>query len=123
MQRLTQLLQVIVALGLLNVWLLRFLQASAYRGGSAHNMRQEFAAYGLPPWSLYAVGALKIGAAAALLAGLWFPVLVAPAALLLCALMLSAVGMHLKIHDPLKKSAPALAMFAACLTISIVVLS
>ena len=38
-------------------------------------------------------------------------------------LLLGAVAMHLKIHDPSKKSAPALAMFAACLTISIAVLS
>lgn len=123
MQRLTQVLQVVVALGLLNVWLLRFFQATAYRGGNAQNMREEFAAYGLPPWSPYAVGALKVGAAAALLAGLWFAVLVAPAALLLCGLMTGALAMHLKIKDPLKKSAPALAMLAASLAISILALT
>jgi hypothetical protein len=123
MQRLTQILQVIVALGLLNVWLLRFQESTAYRGGRAHNLREEFVAYGLPSWSLYAVGGLKLGAAAALLAGLWLPALVAPAALLLCLLMLGALYMHLKINDSMKKSIPALGMLAACLTISIAVLA
>ena len=41
-------LQVIVGLGLLNVWLLRFGKATPYRGSSAETMHQEFAVYGLP---------------------------------------------------------------------------
>jgi len=117
MNTVVMVLQVIVALGLLNVWLLRFNQATKYRGGRASTMLEEFAAYGLPPWFTYAIGALKVGTALALLAGLWRPALVFPAAALLCVLMVGALAMHAKIRDPLSKSVPALAMLAIALTI------
>lgn len=110
MTTLLSILQVVVALGLLNVWLLRSRSSTAYRGGDAGSIQQEFQVYGLPPWSTYIVGTLKIAAALCLLAGLWLHVLVLPAALLLCVLMLGALAMHLKVHDPLRKSLPALAM-------------
>ena len=63
-------LQVIVGLGLLNVWLVRARTATAYRGGSAQSLKDEFATYGLPDWTFYAVGALKVGSAVLLIAGL-----------------------------------------------------
>ena len=110
-------LQVTAALGLLNVWLLRFNQRTAYRGGTAGSMLEEFAAYGLPRWSAYVVGALKVGAALALLAGIWLPVVVLPAAALVCVLMLGALAMHAKIRDPLQKSLPALLMLTLCVGI------
>lgn len=103
-------LQLIVALGLLNVWLLRFGKSTDYRGGSAKNLKEEFATYGLPVWFFYLVGALKIGSALALLAGIWYPELVLYAAGVICLLMLGSLSMHLKVHDPLKKSLPALLM-------------
>ena len=53
MNTLVQICQIIVALGLLNVWLLRFNKPTAYRGGKAVNLPGEFAAYGLPAWSCY----------------------------------------------------------------------
>ncbi|MEO5894756.1 MAG: DoxX family protein, partial [Vicinamibacterales bacterium] len=105
------------ALGLLNVWLLRFEQSTAYRGGNARSMREEFAAYGLPGWFTFVVGTLKIGSALGLIAGLWLPVLVFPAALMIAFLMLGALAMHLKIRDPLKKSIPALVMLALSIAI------
>lgn len=43
---------------------------------------------------------LKIGAALALIAGIWLPALVLPAAALICILMLGARAMHAKIGDP-----------------------
>jgi hypothetical protein len=104
-------LQVTAALGLLNVWLLRFNKHTSFRGGDAGTMVEEFATYGLPKWFMYVIGALKIGAALALIAGIWFPSLVRPAAALVCILMLGALAMHVKIGDPLKKAIPALAMF------------
>ncbi len=110
-------LQVIAALGLLNVWLVRFNQSTKYRGGSASTMLEEFAAYGLPPWFTYAIGALKVGSALALLAGIWFPPLVFPAAALVSLLMVGALAMHAKVRDPLSKSMPALAMLLITLTI------
>jgi hypothetical protein len=110
-------LQVLAALGLLNVWLLRFNRRTAYRGGTAGSMLEEFAAYGLPGWSAYVVGTLKVGSALALLAGIWMPTLVTPAAALVCVLMLGALAMHAKIRDPLQKSLPALSMLMLCLGI------
>ncbi|NBW66916.1 DoxX family protein, partial [bacterium] len=48
-------LQVIVGLGLLNVWLIRAASATAYRGGAAKTIKEEFAAYGLPNAAMYVV--------------------------------------------------------------------
>ena len=110
METLVQICQVIVGCGLLNVWLLRFNRSTAYRGGTAANMLEEFAAYGLPVWSCYLVGFLKVISAFALLAGLIYPALVLPAAIVIALLMAGAVGMHLKVGDPFKKSLPALSV-------------
>ena len=40
--------------------------ATAYRGGASQTLKEEFAAYGLPSYAFYLVGALKITAAAVL---------------------------------------------------------
>ena len=117
MQTIVHILQIIVALGLLNVWLLRFGRSTAYRGGEARSMPEEFAAYGLPAWSTYVVGTLKVGAACCLIAGLWIQIIVFPAALLISLLMLGALAMHLKVRDPLTKSVPALFI----LTLSLII--
>lgn len=109
---LRSIVQIIIALGLLNVWLLRFRQRSAYRGANAGSMKDEFAAYGMPQWSVYAVGTLKVGLAICLLAGLWFPAVILPSSVILCVLMVGALAMHAKVHDPMKKSLPALVMLA-----------
>lgn len=115
METLVQICQIVVGCGLLNVWLLRFNQATAYRGGSASSMLEEFAAYGLPAWSCYLVGFLKVASAFALLAGLYYPVLILPAASVVAALMAGAIVMHLKVADPFKKSLPALSMLTLSL--------
>lgn len=112
-------LQVIVALGLLNVWLLRFNKSTPYRGGSAKNLKEEFKVYGFPDWFLYLIGTLKIGAAIALLLGIWMPALVAPAAGLVVLLMLGAVVMHVKVGDPITKSMPAGVMLMMGLLITL----
>ncbi len=109
--------QIVAAAGLLNVWLLRANRATEYRGADAKNMREEFAAYGLPAWMVAVVGVLKVGAALALIVGIWYRLLVLPAALLICVLMLGALAMHVRIHDPLRKSAPAAGMLALALVI------
>jgi len=54
-------LQLIVAVGILNVWMLRSRRATPFRGGDARSLREEFAAYGLPFWFMCVVGALKVG--------------------------------------------------------------
>jgi uncharacterized membrane protein YphA (DoxX/SURF4 family) len=111
-------LQVVVALGLLNVWLFRFGRSSAYRGGNAKTMREEFAVYGLPGWFMVLIGVLKVGAAICLLAGLWLHILVMPAALLICVLMVGALAMHLKAEDNAQKYLPALAVLILSAVIS-----
>ncbi len=117
MHLVTEICQWMVALGLLNVWLLRAGKKTEYRGGEAKSMREEFAAYGLPEWAMYVVGALKVGAAICLIAGVWFPVLVLPAAATVAVLMVGAVAMHLKVHDAAKKSLPAAVVLVLCAVI------
>jgi hypothetical protein len=111
------LLQLVVALGILNVWLLRPAKPTPYRGGDAQTIREEFHAYGLPVWFMVVIGALKLSFAVALLLAIWFPALASPAAIGLGALMLGALGMHLKAKDPLIKSLPAAAMLTLCAAI------
>jgi len=110
MPELNILLQVILGLGLLNVWLLRSSRATAFRGGDSTSLRQEFAAYGLPTWFFYLVGALKLGCAVSLLVAIWVPELLQPAVGLLVLLMLGALAMHVKVNDPPIKSLPAALM-------------
>ncbi|NJL31822.1 MAG: DoxX family protein [Phycisphaerales bacterium] len=107
--------QVIVGLGILNVWVLRFNRSTEYRGGTARNMREEFEAYGLPVWFMYAVGALKITLALMLLAGIWIEVLVLPAAMGMAVLMAGAICMHIKVKDAPKKALPATVVLALCI--------
>ena len=105
-------LQVVVGLGLLNVWLLRARRSTPFRGGASRNLKDEFAAYGLPGWFFVLVGVLKVGSGIALIAGLWLPALVLPATAVVSGLMLGALAMHIKARDAIVKSVPALLMLA-----------
>ena len=116
-------LQVVVAVGLLNVWLLRRRRPSEYRGGESRTLAEEFAAYGLPRWLYYVVGGVKVAAGVVLLVGLWIPQYVIPASAIVCLLMGSAVAMHFKVRDPLKKSMPALLVLAMSVCVFLACLS
>lgn len=105
-------LQLLIGLGLMNVWLVRAASPTVYRGGGARTLRDEFAEYGLPDLAFYVVGALKIGAAIMLVAGIWIAELVLPAALVVVVLMLGALAMHVKVKDPAIRSVPALLVLA-----------
>jgi hypothetical protein len=107
-------LQVIVGLGLLNVWMVRRGGATSYRGGAARTLREEFTAYHLPSAAFYVVGALKIAAGVVLLAGLYWPMPVRAAAGVVAVLMVGAIVMHMRIKDPIMKSVPAVAMLLMC---------
>ncbi len=113
-------LQVVVGLGLLNVWLVRARSSTGFRGGSAQSLKEEFSAYGLPDWFFYAIGVLKIGSAVLLILGIWVPAVVLPAAGTVAALMVGALSMHAKVKDPWIKSLPALLMLL--MTVAIVLL-
>lgn len=117
MALLAQIAQVIVGLGLLNVWLIRFNKSTDYRGGTAKNMKEEFAAYGLPEWFCYVVGGLKIISGILLLVGLFIPGLAVYPATIVSILMIGALAMHVKVKDPIKKSIPAASVLALCVFI------
>jgi hypothetical protein len=112
-------LKAIVGLGILNVWLLRSSKATAYRGGAARTLSDEFATYGLPAWSFRVIGVLKVGLAAALLFSIWDQRATQPAAIGLGVLMLGAFVMHLKVKDPISKALPSLAVLAMCAAIAL----
>jgi len=113
-------LQLIVAIGIYNVWLVRFGKSTKWRGGSATDMKSEFEAYGMPQWFMMIIGFTKVTLATLLIAGIWFPILVGPAALGLTSLMLGAIGMHIKVKDPLLKSLPAFTVFSLSLILALI---
>jgi uncharacterized membrane protein YphA (DoxX/SURF4 family) len=114
---LRKVLQVGLGLSMINVWVFRSQLESEYRGGSAKNMVEEFASYGLPAWLMYVVGALKITASLFLFAGLKYSTLIEPAAVSISALMIGAVAMHVKVGDGFKKLLPAV----SCLIVSLLI--
>lgn len=113
--------QLIVGLSILNVWLVQLNKSTQWRGGNATTIKEEFTVYGLPKWSLYLVGFLKVALALSLIAAIWFPSFLQPAALGLSALLLGSVLMHFKIKDPIKKSFPALIFLSMCLYLTFTV--
>jgi hypothetical protein len=117
MESLHILFQIIIPLGIVNVWLLRPAKATPYRGGTATSLKGEFAAYGLPEAVFYVVGFLKLSAAALLLGGIWIPALKMPGAALMAAMMLGAVAMHAKVKDPAIRYLPASLMLIMSLVL------
>ena len=111
-------IQVVIALGIFNVWLLRYGKASPWRGGNATNMKEEFEVYGLPSWFVGVIGFLKVLFAILLIAGIWFPVVTQPAAIGIAVLMLGAMTMHFKVKDPLKKSLPSFTLLVLSLIVA-----
>lgn len=111
-------LKLIVGLSILNVWLLRASKSTEWRGGGANNISEEFEAYGLPKWFMYIIGAAKSILAVLLLVSIMYPKVEMIAALGIAFLMTSAVAMHFKIGDPLKKSLPAFTFLVLSLVIA-----
>ncbi len=120
METIAIIIQIIIALGIFNVWILRFSKTSEWRGGDATNMKEEFAVYGLPEWVMKVVGALKLLLAAGLIAGIWWPKFTPVAAYGIAILMLGAIAMHFKVKDPLKKSLPAFTLLVFSLLVALV---
>ena len=98
---------VLVSGTIFNVWFFRFNKATAYRGGEASTLKEEFIVYGLDGPMIYLIGGVKLLACALLLFGLRFKALVRPSAITLIILMLGALAMHAKVGDPLMRSLPA----------------
>jgi hypothetical protein len=117
MHTFVRILEVLVGLGLLNVWLLRARSSTSYRGGAARTLREEFQVYGLPTAAFYIVGTLKVLAGVILLAALWMPMPARSAASIVAGLMVGALFMHAKVKDPALRSVPAGLMLAMCVGI------
>ncbi len=114
-------LQLTIACVIFSVWLIRPNWNTAYRAGNATNIKEEFAVYGLPDWSVYVIGATKIALAIALIAGFWKSELVAPAAISMAILMMGAVICHLRIkEDSLSRAMPATMMLAMSLFVGLI---
>jgi uncharacterized membrane protein YphA (DoxX/SURF4 family) len=111
--------QMVVALGIYNVWLVRFRKSTNWRGGTARNLKEEFQVYGLPGWFMGLVGFLKLLFATLLIVGVWVPALTRPAAAGLAVLMLGAVAMHVKVRDPALRSLPAFTMLVLCVVLAV----
>lgn len=111
--------QLIIAFGIFNVWMLRFRRSTNYRPGSARNMQEEFSAYGLPSWSVYLIGGIKIVLATLLVIGIWIPEVVWPSAIGMAVLMAGAIAMHLKVKDTAKKALPASILLGLSLLVAL----
>ena len=108
-------LQVAIALVIFAVWILRPNLNTNYRAGDAKNIFEEFAVYGLPKWSVYAVGATKLCLASMLIIGIWYTQLVQYAVMAMGILMAGALICHLKTRgDPLSRATPASLMLVMC---------
>lgn len=112
MDTLILIFKIIIALGIINVWLFRFNKKTGWRGGGAANMNEEFAKYGLPSWSVPVIGFLKLGFASLLIISIYQNgyQLAEIGAIGMGILMIGAIGMHIKVQDELKRSLPAFLM-------------
>jgi hypothetical protein len=107
MEYLEHVLKLIIGLSVINVWLFRARKSTPWRGGSAKNLQEEFATYGLPAWFMTVIGGLKVLLSLGLIASIWIPALELYTAGGIGLLMIGAIAMHIKVGDPLKKSFPA----------------
>ena len=114
------LVKMIIAFGILNVWIIRFNKKTAWRGGDSLSLKEEFQTYGLPIWFMYMVGFMKISLSLIIVIGTLsqffdtenYTILKLDTYVfsIMGFLMVGAILMHLQINDPLKKSLPAISI-------------
>ena len=100
MELITTLSQIVIAASILIVWVFRF-----------DNIVIEFNHFGLPDLIRSVVGAAKIAMATLLIAGIWYPALIA-------FLMLCALFAHFSVRNPMQKYLPAFSLL--CLSLFLV---
>lgn len=108
---------VTIALGILSVWIVRSNRPTPWRGGDAMSLGQEFQRYGLSDRFRVVVGSAKVMLAMLILVGLWFPLIATMASAAMAVLMLGAVGVHVRIADPVRKALPAFSMMLLSLAV------
>lgn len=99
--------QIVIAMSIAIVWVGRF-----------DNIVREFRQFGLPDVVRNAVGATKISLATLLVAGIWYPALVAGPALIMAFLMLCAQGAHARVKNPWHKFLPSLGLLVLSLFVA-----
>lgn len=103
MEKISYLLQIIVALSVAYVWIFRF-----------HNVLKEFELFQLSDVVRNFVGVLKISIATLLIVGIWFPSLILIPSLLMGGFMLGAQFFHFKVKNPFIKHLPSLLLLILC---------
>ena len=109
-------IKIITALGIFNVWLLRYNKNTEYRGGNAKSLKEEFETYGLNSWFMYIIGAIKIGVSILFIVSCFnifskmLDITIFYASVVMSLIMIGAILMHIKVNDPFKKSVPAIIM-------------
>ena len=110
-------LQLVIAAGIVNVWLLRPKRPTPFRPDGAESLAEEFRRYGLSDRTRVLVGGAKLSLAAALLLGIAVPPVAQGAAAIMALLMAGATLAHVHVQDPLFKAAPALLMLLMSATV------
>ncbi len=99
--------QIVIAVSIAIVWVGRF-----------DNIVREFKQFGIPDLVRNAVGATKIALATLLVAGIWYPALVAGPALVMAFLMLCAQIAHARAKNPMHKFLPSLVLLLLSLFVA-----
>ena len=96
MNNLSNFAQIIIALSIFFVWIVRF-----------DNIVKEFKQYGISDLVRNLVGAAKIALSTLLVAGIWYEDLVLVPALCMAFLMICAQIAHFKVKNPWSKFVPS----------------
>ena len=103
-------IKIISALGIFNVWMLRYNKMTEYRGGNAKSLKEEFETYGLKSWQMYIIGAIKIIISILFIVSCFSEYVnmldfaVFYGAAIMSLIMIGAILMHLKLNDPFKSA-------------------
>ena len=107
MYTLSSFFQLIIAVSISYVWIIRF-----------DNIVKEFKQYGIPDLLRNFVGAMKIALSTLLVAGIWYPDLVLIPALLMAGLMICAQVAHVKVKNKFIKFLPSFLLLVLSLLIA-----
>ena len=111
-------IKLITALGIFNVWMLRYNKATEFRGGRAKNLKEEFEIYGLKLWVMYIIGSIKISISILFIISCFsgdtniLDLANFYGSAIMSLIMIGAILMHLKVNDSFKKSMPAITMLS-----------
>lgn len=109
MTNLLLLSQIIVAASVAYVWIFRY-----------DVIIKEFKQFGLSDLTRTFVGATKVALATLIVAGIWYPALIAIPALLMGFFMVAAQYFHFKIKNPFFKHLPSLVLLILSVFIALV---